>query len=139
MFAIQQQKRSAVCYRVRDLPYSGRRATGAQKFQNGTTSDTEKVFEYMLKQRVALNKYCRNGLGEIDNTLCESAHSVVTLVRCNFMFFGSDSGGERAAVMYSLIGSCKLNGIEPETWLRHIISVASQQCERAVTLELISL
>ncbi|EOY1621510.1 transposase domain-containing protein, partial [Escherichia coli] len=32
-------------------------------------------------------------------------------------------GGESAAVMYSLIGSCKLNGIEPETWLRHVISV----------------
>jgi transposase len=39
------------------------------------------------------------------------------------MFFGSDGGGDSAAVMYSLIGSCKLNGIEPEAWLRHVISV----------------
>ena len=38
------------------------------------------------------------------------------------MFFGSDGGGDSAAVMYSLIGSCKLNGIEPEAWLRHVIS-----------------
>jgi transposase len=39
------------------------------------------------------------------------------------MFFGSDGGGDSTAVMYSLIGSCKLNGIEPEAWLRHVISV----------------
>ena len=39
------------------------------------------------------------------------------------MFFGSDGGGDSAAVMYSPIGSCKLNGIEPEAWLRHVISV----------------
>lgn len=39
------------------------------------------------------------------------------------MFFGSNSGGESTAEMYSLIGSCTLNGIEPETWLRYLISV----------------
>ncbi|KFD24887.1 IS66 family transposase [Yokenella regensburgei ATCC 49455] len=43
--------------------------------------------------------------------------------RRNYMFFGSDGGGDSAAVMYSLIGSCKLNGIEPEAWLRHVICV----------------
>ena len=48
---------------------------------------------------------------------------VAALGRRNYMFFGSDGGGESAAVMYSLIGSCKLNGIELETWLRHVISV----------------
>lgn len=54
----------------------------------------------------------------------ENTHAlrVVALGRRNYMFFGSD-GGDSAAVMYSLIGSCKLNGIEPEAWLRHIISV----------------
>ncbi len=41
----------------------------------------------------------------------------------NYMFFGSDGGGDSAAVMYSLIGSCKLNGIEPEARMRHVISV----------------
>ncbi|WP_137414465.1 transposase domain-containing protein, partial [Escherichia coli] len=65
----------------------------------------------------------RNGWVEIDNNLCENALRVVALGRRNYMFFGSDGGGESAAVMYSLIGSCKLNGIEPETWLRHVISV----------------
>jgi transposase len=39
------------------------------------------------------------------------------------MFAGSDSGGERAAAMYSLIGSCKLNGIDPRAYLCHVLSV----------------
>ncbi|EFA4518054.1 IS66 family transposase, partial [Escherichia coli] len=86
-------------------------------------SDTAKAFTYLLKQWDALNEYCRNGWVEIDNNLCENALRVVALGRRNYMFFGSDGGGESAAVMYSLIGSCKLNGIEPETWLRHVISV----------------
>lgn len=86
-------------------------------------SDTAKALAYMLKQWDALNEYCRNGWVEIDNNLCENALRVVALGRRNYMFFGSDGGGDSAAVMYSLIGSCKLNGIEPEAWLRHVISV----------------
>lgn len=77
----------------------------------------------MMKQWGALNEYCRNGWVEIDNNLCESALRVVAQGHHNYMFFGSDGGGDSAAVMYSLIGSCKLNGIEPEARLRHIISV----------------
>ncbi|HFW5393681.1 TPA: IS66 family transposase [Salmonella enterica subsp. enterica serovar Waycross] len=88
-------------------------------------SDTAKAFAYMLKQWDALNEYCRNGWVEIDNNLCENALRVVALGRRNYMFFGSDGGGDSAAVMYSLIGSCKLNGIEPEAWLRHVITVIS--------------
>ncbi|STI41684.1 transposase [Escherichia coli] len=41
----------------------------------------------------------------------------------NFMFFGSDHGGERGALLYGLIGTCRLNGIDPEAYLRHILSV----------------
>jgi transposase len=86
-------------------------------------SDMAKAFTYMLEQWDALNEYCRNGWVEIGNNLCENALRVVALGRRNYMFFGSDGGGDSAAVMYSLIGSCKLNGIEPEAWLRHVISV----------------
>ncbi len=38
-------------------------------------------------------------------------------------FFGSDHGGERGALLYRLIGTCRLNGIDPEAYLRHILSV----------------
>lgn len=63
---------------------------------------------------------------------------MVALGRRNYMFFGSDGGGDSAAVMYSLIGSCKLNGIEPEARLRHVISVintARQPRERTAATE----
>jgi transposase len=41
----------------------------------------------------------------------------------NYLFFGSDHGGERGALLYSLIGTCKLNGVEPESYLRHVLDV----------------
>lgn len=46
----------------------------------------------------------------------------VALGRKNFLFAGSDRGGERAAVIYSLIGTAKLNGLDPETYLREVLS-----------------
>ncbi|EOH8097026.1 transposase domain-containing protein, partial [Salmonella enterica subsp. enterica serovar Newport] len=45
----------------------------------------------------------------------------VALGRKNWLFAGSDTGGERAAILYSLITTCRLNGVDPETWLRYII------------------
>ena len=46
----------------------------------------------------------------------------VALGRKNFLFVGSDSGGDRAAAMYSLIGSAKLNGLDPELYLRTVLA-----------------
>ncbi|EGV6907403.1 transposase, partial [Salmonella enterica] len=68
-----------------------------------------------------LNEYCRDGWVEIDNNICENALRCVALGRRNYMFFGSDNGGERAAIIYSLLSTCKLNGVEPESWLREVI------------------
>lgn len=45
----------------------------------------------------------------------------VAVGRKNWLFAGSDRGGEHAAVLYSLIGTCRLNNVEPETWLRYVI------------------
>jgi len=45
----------------------------------------------------------------------------VAVGRKNYLFFGSDNGGEAAAIIYSLLGTCKLNGVEPEGWLREVI------------------
>ena len=43
--------------------------------------------------------------------------------RKTLMTFGSDHGGERGALLYGLIGTCRLNGIDPEAYLRHLLSV----------------
>ena len=84
-------------------------------------SDTAKAFAYLLKQWDALNVYCSNGWVEIDNNIAENALRGVAVGRKNWMFAGSDSGGEHAAVLYSLIGTCRLNNVEPEKWLRYVI------------------
>jgi len=62
-------------------------------------------------------RYCDDGSIEIDNNAAERALRAVALGRKNYLFAGSDAGGERAAAMYTLIGSAKLNGIDPEAYL----------------------
>ncbi|HFV0971479.1 TPA: IS66 family transposase, partial [Escherichia coli] len=84
-------------------------------------SDTAKAFAYLLKQWEALNVYCSNGWVEIDNNIAENALRGVAVGRKNWLFAGSDSAGEHAAVLYSLIGTCRLNNVEPEKWLRYVI------------------
>ena len=58
---------------------------------------------------------------EIDNNAAERALRVVALGRKNYLFAGSDAGGERAAVIYSLTGSAKLNDLDPQAYLRYVI------------------
>lgn len=76
---------------------------------------------YALGQWQALVRYVSDGRVEIDNNAAERAIRAVALGRKNFLFAGSDAGGERAAAMYSLLGSAKLNGVEPEGYLRYVL------------------
>jgi hypothetical protein len=56
------------------------------------------------------------------NNVAERALRAVALGRKNYLFAGSDAGGERAAAIYSLIGTAKLNGLDPEAYLRNVLS-----------------
>jgi hypothetical protein len=87
-----------------------------------TKSDTARAINYSLNQWDALMRYCDDGAVEIDNNLAENALRCVSLGRKNFMFAGSDSGGERAAAMYSLIQTCRLNDIDPRAYLCHVLT-----------------
>jgi hypothetical protein len=75
---------------------------------------------------VALTRYCEDGRLEIDNNAAERALRAVALGR-NWLFAGSDDGGERAAAIYSLIGTAKLNGIDPEGYLRLLLTRIAEQ------------
>ena len=79
------------------------------------------AIRYALKLWAALVLYVSDGRIEIDNNAAERSLRTVALGRKNFLFAGSDAGGERAAAIYSLIGSAKLNGIDPEAYLRFVI------------------
>ena len=85
-------------------------------------SDTTAAIRYALGLWPALTRYCDDGRLEIDNNAAERALRVVALGRKNYLFAGSDTGGERAASIYSLIGSAKLNGLDPEAYLRELLS-----------------
>jgi transposase len=85
-------------------------------------SDTAVAVRYALGQWKVLELYCDDGRLEIDNNAAERALRTVALGRKNYLFAGSDTGGERAAVLYSLIGTAELNGINPEKYLCDLLS-----------------
>ena len=85
-------------------------------------SDVAGAIHYALNRWTALTRYCEDGRIEIDNNAAERALRVVALGRKNFLFAGSDAGGERAASLYSLLGSAKLNGLDPEAYLREVLT-----------------
>jgi transposase len=85
-------------------------------------SDTTAAVKYALGRWEALTRYAEEGGLEIDNNAAERALRAVALGRKNYLFAGSDRGGERAAILYSLIGSAKLNDLDPEKYLREVLS-----------------
>lgn len=85
-------------------------------------SETSKAIRYMLDRWQALTRFVDDGRIEIDNNIAEQALRTVVVGRKNWLHCGSDTGGERAAAMYSLIGSAKMNGLDPFTYLRHILT-----------------
>lgn len=87
-----------------------------------TKSETAAAIRYAVALWPALSRYLDDGRIELDNSAAERALRAVALGRKNYLFAGSDSGGERAAVFYSLIGSAKLSGLDPEFYLRHVLS-----------------
>ncbi|VVE86054.1 transposase [Pandoraea sputorum] len=89
--------------------------------QLSAKSDTTKSIQYSLNRWPALAYYCEDGQAEIDNLIAERALRGVAMGRRNYLFAGADSGGERAAAMYSLIGTARLNGINPEAYLTYVL------------------
>ena len=90
--------------------------------QLSAKSETAGAIRYALAHWRALTRYVDDGLLEIDNSAAERALRAVALGRKNYLFCGSNSGGERAATIYSLIGSAKLNGMDPEVYLRQVLT-----------------
>jgi len=79
------------------------------------------AIQYALNHWSALVRYADDGRIEIDNNAAERALRGIALGRKNFLFSGSDAGGERAAAIYSLVGTAKLNGLDPEAYLSTVL------------------
>jgi transposase len=80
-----------------------------------------KAIDYALSNWAALLRYCEDGRLEIDNNGAERALRTIAVGRKNWIFFGNERGGEAAAVMYSLIATCKEHDVDPRTYLRDVL------------------
>jgi transposase len=85
-------------------------------------SDLARAIRYARSRWSALTRYLDDGRLEISNNAAENQIRPVALGRKNWLFSGSDSGGERAAAFYTLIRTARLNGVDPETWLKDVIA-----------------
>jgi transposase len=80
------------------------------------------AIQYSLRQWAALCRYVHNGDLAIDNNAAENALRGVAVGRKNWLFEGSDAGGRRAAVLYTLVASCRRHGIDPYAYFKDVIS-----------------
>jgi transposase len=84
-------------------------------------SNLAAAINYALVRWTQLTRYCHDGRIEIDNNSAERAIRPLVLGRRNYLFAGSDAGGERAANIYSLVGTALLNAMDPYLYLRHVL------------------
>ena len=84
-------------------------------------SEIATAIRYAISRWPAMTRYRDDGTLEIDNNAAERALRAVAIGRKNYLFAGSNEGGERAAAFYSLIGTAKLNDIDPEAYLRFVL------------------
>lgn len=106
---------------------AGPRLTAFKAWLQATLSQVSRkstlaaAIKYALARWAALVRYVDDGRIEIDNNAAERAIRAVALGRKNYLFAGSDAGGERAALIYSLIGTARLNGLDPQAYLTAVL------------------
>ena len=92
-----------------------------------------KALQYALTRWDALARFTADGRIGIDNNPAERSLRGIAVTRKNFLFLGSDRGGERAAVIYTALETARLNGIDPEAWLADVIDrLASGHSQRDI-------
>ena len=111
--------------------------TWAAERKLSARSELAEALRYIIKRRTALTRFATDARLEPDNNIAENAIRCIALGRRNWLFAGSHSGGERAAAMYSILQTAKLNGVNPGPYLTdilakiaagHPISRISEQC-----------
>jgi transposase len=84
--------------------------------------DLVKAINYILKRWAAFTLFLEDGRVCLSNNAAERGLRGIALGRKSWLFCGSDRGGQRAAAMYSLIVTCKMNGVDPQAWLADVLS-----------------
>jgi transposase len=94
----------------------------AQRGKLSRHSDVGKAMDYMLKRWDTFTRFLHDGHICLTNNAAERALRGIALGRKSWLFAGSDRGGERAAVMYTLIQTARLNDIDPQAWLADVLA-----------------
>ena len=85
-------------------------------------SDLAEAFRYTTKRCRALTRFLTDARLEIDNNIAENAMRGIALGRKNYLFAGADTGGDRAAAMYTIVQTAKMNDLNPEAYLRDTLA-----------------
>ena len=94
----------------------------AQRARVSKNGDTGKAIDYSLKRWDALTRFLDDGRLCMSNNAAERELRAVAVGRRNWTFAGSDEGGRRAAAIYTLIATAKLNDIDPQAWLADVLA-----------------
>jgi transposase len=94
----------------------------AQRRRLSSKNALAKAIQYALIRWEALTRYAGDGRLAIDNNVAERALRGIAITRKNFLFLGSEAGGERAAILYTVLETAKLNGLDPEAYLADVIN-----------------
>ena len=93
-----------------------------QRARVSKNSDTGKAIDYSLKRWAALTRFLDDGRLCMSNNAAERELRAIAIGRRNWTFAGSDEGGRRAAAIYTLIATAKLNGVDPQAWLADVLA-----------------
>ena len=91
------------------------------------TSAMGAAIRYLLNHRLALGRFLGAGEVPVDNGIVERLHVRAALTRKNFLFAGSDAGGERAAIAFTILGCCRLVGVNPVNYLADVLPRLSRR------------
>jgi transposase len=98
----------------------------AERKKLSSGNEVAKAMDYMLKRWAVFARFLDDGRVCLTNNAAERGLRGIALGRKSWLFAGSDRGGQRAAVMYSLIVSAKMNGIDPQAWLAYVLANIAQ-------------
>jgi transposase len=94
----------------------------AERARLSRHADPAKAIDYMLKRWGAFTHFLDDGRICLTNNAAERALRSVALGRKAWLFAGSERGGERAALMYTLLQTAKLNAVDPRAWLANVLA-----------------
>jgi transposase len=105
----------------------------AERARLSRHADVAKAMDYMLKRWQTFSRFLTDGRIDLTNNAAERALRGIALGRKSWLFAGSDRGGERAAAMFTVIQTCKLNDVDPQAWLADVLARIADHPMRRLT------